>query len=69
MAEPIRAALAVDQIRADAMAEAFRDRGGGTADRIIAADRTAMRVLVADAAAVADGFQALEPLDKIALPE
>jgi hypothetical protein len=39
------------------MAEAFRDRGGGTADRIIAADRTAMRVLVAAAAAVADGFR------------
>jgi len=58
-AEPIHAALAAEPIHAEAMAEALRDRGGGTADRIIAADRTAMRVLVAvaGAAAVADGFR------------
>jgi hypothetical protein len=71
-AEPIHAALVAESIRAGAMAEAFRDRGGGTAGRITAADRTAMRGLVVeveDAAAVADGFQALESLDKIALPE
>ena len=60
-AEPIHAALAVESIRAGAMAEAFRDRGGGTADRIIAEDRTAMKVpaveAVEDAAAVADGLR------------
>src|ERR1700719_5044668 len=58
---PIHAALAVESIHAEAMVEAFRDRGGGTADRIIAEDRTAMRVpavvAVKDAAAVADGFK------------
>jgi hypothetical protein len=56
--EPIHAAQAAESIRAGAMAEAFRDRGGGTADRIIAEDRTAMRVpAVEDAAAVADGLR------------
>ena len=55
----IHAVLAVHPIRAEAVAEAFRDRGGGTAGRIIAAARTAMRglVAVAGAAAVADGFR------------
>ena len=57
---PIHAALAVESIHAEAMVEAFRDRGGGTADRIIAEDRTAMRVPaveVEDEAAVADGLR------------